>query len=63
LHYSGDGAFQGFHLRTASGVADVPANSQRLAQVLADALARDLTVAIVRELEEGPVAEVRLLPP
>ena len=64
LCYGGDGAFRGFRLQTATDdITYVPARAQLLSQVLIDALAQRLTVAVVLEPETGSALEVRLLPP
>jgi hypothetical protein len=64
LCYGGDGAFRGFRLQTATDdITYVPARAQLLSQVLIDALARQLRVAVVLEPEDGSALEVRLLPP
>jgi hypothetical protein len=58
LRFDEKGNFQGFSLQTISGSIDFPSISSRLAEVLAEAMEKDLTVAITQDESTGEVTEV-----
>lgn len=58
LRFDEKGNFQGFSLQTLSGSIDFASISSRLAQVLAGAMEKDLTLAIIQDESTGEVNEV-----
>ena len=58
LRFDEKGNFQGFSLQTLGGSIDFASISSRLAQVLAGAMEKDLTVAITQDESTGEVTEV-----
>ena len=60
LRFDEKGNFLGFTLRTVSGTIDFPSLSSRLAEVLAEAMEKDLTVLISQDESTGEVTEVKI---
>ena len=58
LRFDEKGNFQGFSLQTLSGSIDFPSISSRLSKILAEAMEKDLTVAITQDESTGEVTEV-----
>jgi len=58
LRFDQKGNFQGFSLKILGGSIDFPSIYSRLAEVLAEALEKDLTVAITQDESTGEVTEV-----
>lgn len=63
LRFDERGNFLGFTLRTVSGPIDFPSISSRLAEVLAEAMEKDLTVIISRDESTGDVSDVSIESP
>lgn len=57
------GNFLGFTLRTLGGTIDFPSLSSRLAEMLSEAIGKNLTVVITQDESTGEVAEVRFEAP
>ena len=63
LRFDEKGNFRGFSLQTLRGSIDFPSISSRLSEVLAEAMEKNLTVAITQDESTSEVTEVRFETP